>query len=47
MFHFFSKTYLRSNLDPKLLHLFDLKDSGEAFCCNLSDQTGKDHCHRR
>ena len=28
---FFSKTYLRSNVDPKLLYLFDFKDSGEAF----------------
>ena len=35
---FFSKTYVRENLGPRLLRLFELKDSGEALCCRLSDQ---------
>ena len=43
----FSKTYLRDNLAPRLLCLFELKDSGEAFCFSPSDQRSKDHCHRR
>ena len=40
---FFWKTYLRSKLGPRLLCLFELKDSGEAFCCSPSDQRTKDH----
>ena len=44
---FFSKTYLRDNLDPRLLYLFEIKDSGGTFCCSLSDQRSKDHCLRR
>ena len=44
---FFSKTYLRDKLGPRLLCLFELKDSGEAFCCSPSDQRSKDHCRRR
>ena len=44
---FFSKTYLRDNLRPRLLCLFEFKQSGEAFCSSPSDQTSKDHCHRR
>ena len=44
---FFSKNYPRDNLGPRLLCLFKLKDSGEAFCCSPSDQRSKDHCRRR
>ena len=44
---FFSKTYLHENLGPRLLCLFELNDSGEAFCCCPSDQRSKDHCRRR
>ena len=44
---FFWKTYLCDKLDPRLLCLFELKDSGEAFCCSPSDQRSKDHCRRR
>ena len=44
---FFSKTYLREKLGPRLLCLFELKDSREAFSCSLSDQRSKDHCRRR
>ena len=43
----FSKTYLRDKLGSRLLGLFELKDSGEAFCCSPSDQRNKDHCRRR
>ena len=39
----FSKTDLRNNLGPRLLCLFELKDSREAFCCSPSDQRSKDH----
>ena len=38
---FFSRTYLRDNLGPRLLCLFKLKDSNEAFCCSPSDQKAK------
>ena len=44
---FFAKTYLRDNLGPRLLCLFEFKDSGEAFCCSLSDQRSKNHCRRK
>ena len=44
---FFSKTYLRDNLGPRLLCLFELKDSSQAFCCSPSDERSKDHCRRR
>ena len=44
---FFSKPYLRDNLGPRLLWLFELKDSSEAFCCSPSDQRSKNHCRRR
>ena len=43
---YFSKTYLHDNFGPRLLCLFELKDSGEAFC-SPSDQRSKDHCRRR
>ena len=43
----FSKTYLRDNLSLRVLCLFELKESGEAFCCSPSDQRSKDHCRRR
>ena len=47
-FHrFFSKTYLGDNLGPRLLCLFQLKDSSEGFCYSPSDQRSKDHCRRR
>ena len=47
-FHrFFSKTYLGDNLGPRLLCLFQFKDSGEGFCYSPSDQRSKDHCRRR
>ena len=41
---FFSKTYLRDKLGPRLFCLFELRDSGEAFCCSHWDQRSKDHC---
>ena len=47
MLHFFSKTYLRDKVGPRLLCLFELKDSGEAFFCSHSDQRSKDHYRRR
>ena len=43
----FSKRYLRDNLGSRLLCLFDLKDSGEAFCYSPLDQRSKDHCRSR
>ena len=43
----FSKTYLCDNLGPRLLCLFELKDSSEGFCFSSADQRSKDHCHRR
>ena len=46
-FHrFFSKTYLGDNLGPRLLCLFQFKDSGEGFCYSPSDQRSKDHCRK-
>ena len=44
---FFSKTYLRGNLGPRLLWLFELNGTGKAFCCSPSYQGSKDHCRRR
>ena len=44
---FFSKTYLREKLGPRLLCLFELKDNSEAFSCSISNQRSKDHCRRR